>query len=313
LEDNVKKFVALLVLLAMAAAMFACTNASAHGTTAGSTASQTGGMFSTAKPTVPNGDLATPYADIDFLYGVLKDSKGVVTLTINNEGEADAASIEKVKAKFMGKEKLLPVLSIKKAGSWVKGEFSEFENGAEFDAFVAENGGFSAEVFYLNNSATGANCGIVCSTESIGGDGKRSGWGLAESADGAPYFITGHADENVYSSVYASPASAEEFVHVVGVYNAETRRISIYVNGALVSSDSAAGKFTSANKTEAYEGFNMATVFYIGADPSASSGKPEKCDFPADDLMVLDVKFYACALTGEQVKAAFAQSAKFFD
>ncbi|MBQ8447334.1 MAG: LamG domain-containing protein, partial [Clostridia bacterium] len=209
--------------------------------------------------------------------------------------------------------KALPVLCIKSEGTWVKGVFSEFENNAEFDAFVAENGGFSIEVFYLDNSTTGANRGIVCSTESISGDAKRSGWGIAESASGAPYFITGHTAENEYSSVYAAVASQDEFVHVVGVYNAETKRNAIYVNGKLVSSDSAAGAFTSANKTEAYEGFNMANVFYIGADPSSTAGLENKCDFSANDLMVLDIKFYKGALTEAEVKTVYASGARVFE
>ena len=57
----------------------------------------------------------------------------------------------------------------------------------------------------------------------------------------------------------------------------------------------------------------MATAFYIGADPSSAEGKPEKCDFPSNDLTVLDVKFYACALTEAEVKAAFLKSASVFE
>lgn len=253
-----------------------------------------------------------PYADIDFSDGEITEKNGVITLEIKTNGEASAATVEELPVKFMGKEKALPVLRVKNTGTWVKGVFSELENSAEFDAFVAQNGGFSIEVFYLDNSVTGANRGIVCSTESIGGNSKRSGWGIAESAAGAPYFITGHMAENEYSSVHAPEASAEELVHVVGVFNSETKRNAIYVNGTLVSSDSAAGNFTSADKTEVYENFNMGNVFYIGADPSATPGKTEKCDFPANDLIVADVKFYSCALTENEVKVIFAKSAEAF-
>ena len=304
-----KRIVALLVLTAMSAMLFACGNTAATSTTYGTVSSST-----TAKPfDVPVADPIEPYADIDFSDGTVTEKNGVISLEIKTNGGAQAAAVKEMPVKFAGKEKALPVLCIKNTGTWVKGVFSELENSAEFDAFVAENGGFSIEVFYLDNSTTGANRGIVCATESLGDDAKRSGWGSAESASGAPYFITGHSAENEYSSVYAAAASAEEFVHVVGVYNAETKRNAIYVNGTLVSSDSAAGAFTSANKTEAYEGFNMANVFYIGADPAASAGKADKCDFPTNDLMVLDVKFYSCSLSEAEVKAVFAESAKIFD
>lgn len=304
-----KRIVALLVLAAMSAMLFACGSPSSTTTsytTVGSTAAA-------GLPALPGGDPVTPYADIDFFGDEIKDNKGVTAFEIKTSGEAKAACIEKKPVKFMGVEKTLPVLCIKNEGTWVKGVFSKFENNVEFDAFVAENGGFSIEVFYLDNSTTGANRGIVCSTESVGGDARRSGWGIAESASGAPYFITGHTAENEYSSVYAAAASQEELVHVVGVYNAETKRNAIYVNGKIVSSDSAAGAFTSANKTEVYEGFNMANVFYIGADPSSSGGLKNKCDFPTNDLVVLDIKFYKGALTEDEVKTVFAASAKVFE
>ena len=303
-----KRIVALLVLVAMSAMLFACGSPAVSTTAYGTESSSS----SAGLPNVPVGSYITPYADIDFSDGEIKDKKESITLEIKNGGDDKAAYITELPVSFMGKEKTLPVLCIKKAGAWVKGTFSAFENGEEFDAFVAESGGFSVEAFYLDNSTTGANRGIVCSTESIGGDARRSGWGIAESANGAPYFITGHTAENAYSVVYASEASKTEFVHVIGVYNAETKRNSIYVNGSLASSDTAAGSFTSADKTDVYENFNMANAFYIGADPCAAGGKAEKCDFPANDLMVLDIKFYACALTDEEARTVYAISAKAF-
>ena len=304
-----KKIVAMILALAMSAMLFSCGGAPATSQTEGSSTA----LSTTKSPDVPAPVAVPPYADIDFFGGNIEDNKGKITLEMQPAGSPESVLIEEKTVKFEGKEKVLPVLSVRALGARVKGVFSEFENNAEFDAFVAENGGFSIEVFYLDNSTTGANRGIVCSTESIGGDSKRSGWGIAESAGGAPYFITGHTAENVYSSVYAREAPQDEPVHVVGVYNSALKRIAIYVNGTLVSSDSAAGAFTSANKTDVYGGFNMATAFYIGADPSSANGKPEKCDFPSNDLTVLDVKFYACALTEAEVKAAFLKSASVFE
>ena len=304
-----KRVVALLVITAMSAMLFACGSQDAVSTTEYVTADSSA---TASIPGVNAADYVTPYADIDFSGGEITEQKGVISLEIKNGSVDKSVYIEELPVKFLGREEKLPVLCIKSTDAWVKGVFSEFENNLEFYAFVAEKGGFSVEVFYLDNSTTAANRGIVCATESIGGDAKRSGWGIAENVSGAPYFITGHSAENEYSSVYASAVSDDEFVHVVGVYNGETKRNAIYVNGTLVSSDSAAGAFTSANKTEVYENFNMANAFFIGADPAGSSGKADKCDFPSNDLMVLDVKFYACALTDANVKAAFAQSAKIF-
>lgn len=306
-----KKIVALLIIIAMSAMLFACGNAAVGGTTA-STATESPQSSTTFTLTAPGAKAPEPYADIDFVNGAVADSKGKILLEIKTNGTAQAASTEEISVDFMGYKKTFSVLRIKNTGTWVKGVFSDMNGASEMDAFVEESGGFTVEAFYVDNSDTGANRGIVCCTESVGGDGKRSGWGLAESAEGKPYFITGHTSENVYSSVYGAKASETEPVHVIAVYDAVSMRNSIYVNGNLVSSDRAAGRFTSANKTEACEGFEMGNAFYIGADPTGAAGKKEMCDFPSNDLTVLDVKFYNRALTAGEVSAVFGEVIRSF-
>ncbi len=303
-----KKAVALLLLAAMVAMLFAC-GAGASGITSDATSGTS--AVTTSKVEMPT-DPTEPYADIDFTEGVVSEKNGKISLEIKTNGQAAAATVKEVTLSFEGYKKTLSALCIENVGTWVKGTFNEMENSAAMDAFVAEAGGFSVEVFYLDNSTTGFTRGIVCSTESIGGDAKRSGFGIAENASGEPYFITGHSAENEYSTVTAYKASETEPVHVLAVYNGETRRNSIFVNGTLVSSNSAAGAFTSAAKKEAYEGFEMGNVFYIGADPSATPNRTEKCDFPADNLIVLDVKFYDKALSAEEALAAYTAAIEIF-
>lgn len=308
LEGEMKKAVALLLIAAMSAMLFAC----GAGAPSGTSATTLGTLASTTSKVELPADPIEPYADIDFAEDTVSEKNGVISLEIKTNGEAEAATVKDVTFNFSGYTKTLPALCIENVGTWVKGVFTEMENGAAMDAFVAEAGGISIEVFYLDNSTTGLTRGIVCSTESIGGDAKRSGFGVAENAGGEPYFITGHTAENMYSTVTAYKVSETEPVHIVAVHNSETCRNSIFVNGTLVSSDRAAGAFTSAAKTEAYEGFEMGNVFYIGADPSATLNKPEKCDFPADNLMVIDVKFYDKALSEEEVKAVYATAIEIF-
>lgn len=299
-----KKPLTVLLAVIMLITLCACGNTSDATTTEAFTTTES--LVTTAKPDkAPEQTVPEAYADIDFTLDSITDTKGKISLDVKTNGVAVPASVEEVTVTFGNAAKVLPALRIKNVGTWVKGVFSDFASGEEMNAFVEAAGGFSIEVFYLDNSTTNANRGIVCSTESISGDGKRSGWGIAENADGAPYFITGHIAENVYSSVYGTKASETELIHVVAVYNAKTMRNSIYMNGVLVSSNNAAGKFTSANKTEAYEGFDMGNAFYIGADPSSSPNKKEKCDFPSNDLTVLDVKFYASALTDSEVNTVY--------
>ncbi len=259
----------------------------------------------TATPIVPeNKYVVDPYAHITFKDGAVTDLKGNTALEIKTANGATAASVADTQVTFGGKTKTVSALHIGNVGTWVKGTLTQFEGASDFDAHIASTGGWSVEAFYLDNSTTNAVRGIVCVTEANSGDKKRSGWGLAEDASGKPYFITGHTDANAYSSAYAkSAASTTELVHVVGVYNGTAKTVSIYVNGVLSESKAAAGAFTSADKVEKFEGFNMANAFYIGNDPTVQN-KPNG-DFPADDLTVVDVKLYDKALSANDVKAIY--------
>jgi hypothetical protein len=317
LEDTMKKIVALFVAFAISVMAVSCGGygmGPATETTTGTIAPPDATSVTTS-PTVPDITPAEPYVDIDFSAGTITDVKGKVSLEIKTWGGASPAKVKETYVSFGGTSKLLPVLSINNTGTWAKGVFNDIANADEMNEFVKESGGFTVEVFYLDNSTTGQNRGIVCCTESIGGDARRSGWGVAETAEGSPYFITGHTGQNAYSSVEAMKASATDFIHVVAVHNADTQRNSIYVDGKLVSSKPAAGVFTAANKKEAMEGFDMGNVFYIGADPTAMESKRDKdgCDFPSNDLLVLDVKLYNKALSEAEVSAAFANAVKVFE
>lgn len=259
----------------------------------------------TNAPVTPENKYAVdPYAHITFKDGAVSDVKGKTDLEIKTVSGAASATVADMSVTFGGKTKTVSTLHIGNLGTWVKGTLTQFNSASEFDAYVASVGGWSVEAFYLDNSTTNAVRGIVCVTEANSGDKKRSGWGLAEDASGKPYFITGHTDANAYSSAYAkSAASTTELVHVVGVYNGKDKTVSIYVNGVLSETKAAAGAFTSADKVEKFDGFNMANTFYIGNDPTVQN-KPNG-DFPADDLTVVDVKLYDKALSANDVKAIY--------
>lgn len=259
----------------------------------------------TNAPVTPENKYAVdPYAHITFKDGAVSDIKGKTDLEIKTVSGAASATVADMSVTFGGKTKTVSALHIGNLGTWVKGTLTQFNSASEFDAYVASVGGWSVEAFYLDNSTTNAVRGIVCVTEANSGDKKRSGWGLAEDASGKPYFITGHTDANAYSSAYAkSAASTTELVHVVGVYNGKDKTVSIYVNGVLSETKAAAGAFTSADKVEKFDGFNMANTFYIGNDPTVQN-KPNG-DFPADDLTVVDVKLYDKALSANDVKAIY--------
>lgn len=283
----------------------AATTTAAATTAATTTAATTTAATTSAVVDPTNNYAVTPYAHITFKDGAIVDLMDVVELEIKTASGATSATVENTEVKFDGKTATVPALRIKNAGTWVMGTFLDLDNAEDLNTMVAKNGGWSVEAFYLDNSAANAARGIVCVTESVGGDNKRSGWGIAEDATGKPYFITGHVNENAYSSAYASAAASKtDLVHVIGIYNATALKVEIYINGTLNASNVAAGAFTAADKTDKVYGFNMSNMFCIGSDPSGSN-KPNG-DFPADNFTLVDAKLYDKALSATEVADIYA-------
>ncbi len=311
-----KKALALLLVAVSTFMLFSCGSTTNTEQTTAPTQS-TFGYFTTSDATSAYTHLPSislePYVNIDFANGTMIEENQVLTLEYKNTEGAAPAAVEDAEVTFLGKTKTLPTLRIKNTGAYVKATFNQFANAEEFDRFVEENGGLTIEALYLDNSSLNTVCGIVCCTESIenGKASTRSGWGIAEDS-GKPYFIAGNSDNNAYVSIYAqSKASANELVHVVAVFDNDNEQISLYVNGVLQNTKKSAGKFTSANKEEYFEKFNMSNTFYIGSDPTAQN-HPEG-DFPTDDLTVADVKIYAKALSQNEVLLAHSMASMLFD
>ena len=311
-----KRILALLLVAASVFITVSCGNTTSTKQTSATTQST---PDSAATLTIVNPDIGhpsynlEPYANINFTDGTMTEENGVLTLEYKNTEGASPAEIEDTELTFLGKTKTIPALRIKNTGAYVKATFNEFSNAQEIDSFVEENGGLTIEVLYLDNSSLNAVRGIVCCTESIenGRASTRSGWGIAED-NGKPYFIVGNSDSNTYISVYSqSEASQKELVHVVAIFDSVHEQISLYVNGALHSTKKTSGRFTSANKEEYFEKFNMANIFYIGSDPTAQN-RPGG-DYPADDLTIADVKIYAKALSTHEAMLAYSLAVMMFD
>lgn len=283
----------------------AATTTAAATTAATTTAATTTAATTSAVVEPTNNYVVTPYAHITFKDGAIVDLMDVVELEIKTASGATSATVENTEVKFGGKTATVPALRIKNVGTWVMGTFLDLDNAEDLNTMVAKNGGWSVEAFYLDNSSLNAARGIVCVTESVGGDNKRSGWGIAEDATGKPYFVTGHVAENAYTYAYAlSPASTTELVHVISIYNAATLKVEIYINGTLNASNAAKGAFSAADKPDKVYGFNMANTFCIGSDPSGSN-KPNG-DFPADNFTLVDAKLYDKALSATEVADIYA-------
>lgn len=224
------------------------------------------------------------YADFDF-DGEIKDTKG--NITIKNNG----AEIGKYEVSHAGKKYTVNALHAT-SGKYVICNFKSLASASDMRKFA--EGNFSVEAFYVAKSSTGKIQGIVCGTQA-------GGWGLAEQADGKPYFITGGSGglSGYNPSVVArEAASRTELTHVVATYDFAEKKSYIYINGML----SASAPINEDFKTGAGSTFNY---FCFGDDiTTALTGG----DFPAGDMIIADAKIYTGALTAQQAAKAYADA-----
>lgn len=264
----------------------AATTTAATTTAATTTAATTTAATTTVAPVTPPATGDDVYVDVNFENGAVADAKGNATFV--NVG---TPTVGEVDVKFNGVTKKVNALQIKASGNYVIGTFAKLGTADAMNGFLAN--GFSVEAFYIDNSSVIS--GIVCMTEA------NTGWGIADQTDNKPYFITGSGSG--YNAAYATkgPASGE-LVHVVATYDPAAKAHTIYVNG--VECSNLASKYPGtnvpgvlgANKTS-QSGVAMFNVFCLGADLSPSRAG----DFLADDLTIVDAKIYNKALTAGEV------------
>ena len=228
--------------------------------------------------------LPDPYVEISF-FGGLSDKRGHATLT--NAG----ASLSSSTVTFGGKSATASILATGPSSSaW--GEFKEYTSSEGMKAFGM--GGFSVEAFYRDKTGSNAVQGILCGTE-------KGGWGLAERANGNPYFIVGEDKTNTYKNVDAtSAASKSDLTHVVGVYDSSSKTMSIYVNGVLNGTASISGSFYPGEG----DTFNR---FRLGADIAPGN---TTVHFQSADMQIAVANIYSSALSASQVKLAFEAAKK---
>ena len=222
------------------------------------------------------------YADIDFDGGTAHDRLG--KLTVTNKG----ATIAQTTVSHGGKSYSVPALQASASG-YVQCQFDEFVSSAVMTSFLRE--GFSlAAMFVDRDPGAGVNPthGIFCGTQ-------YGGWGLALRATSVPYFVVGENSSNSYVILDANTTAPKtELTHVVCVYDASVKQMTIYVNGNAAGSKSISGIFYPG----AGNAFNR---FCLGADISTSS----EPDYPCTDMVITDAKFYAGALDAAAVKTAY--------
>lgn len=241
--------------------------------------------ITTADKEPENPVLPEAYVDFDFQDGAVTDTKGNVTVEIKG------AMVDTVDVTAGEKSATMDALCVSESGEHVECTFNKLDTSDAFKAW-AENG-FSVEAFYVMG-AKGSIQGVVCGTES-------GGWGVAEDKTGTPYFITGYGDNKYNKGAYATEVSSTtDLVHVVAVYNFESKLNQIYIDGVLASSSTIEDGFYPG-KDEAFNKFCLGADFMSEARVSDSAS----LDFPSPDMVMVDAKIYAAALNSAQVQTAY--------
>lgn len=245
--------------------------------------------FECNSDTIPedhSGDLPDAYADFDFDETGIKDAAGHVSVT--NHG----AEVKEMTLTLGMYEGTINALCTE-AGKYVSCKFDELDTKDKFIEWAQS--GFSVEATFTIGKHTYIQ-GIVCGTQ----DG---GWGLAVNKDNHPYFITGNGtSKNAYkSSIPTALMDETELMHVVCVYDYQTRSQCIYINGKLASETALGdGFFPGIGDT-----FNL---FCLGDDVKVGG---EGGDFPSTGKMVMtDAKIYSSALNSAQVENAYKNAQK---
>lgn len=336
-----KKFITLLLVVAMSSMMFACNDDSASSdATTDTVGTINTTVQTTTKPvtTIPATEKTTiateattqattqapvdhkpvvevkPYADLNFINGKVIDACGKVTVELKSAlSNVSPAFVEDTEVIFKGITKTLPAFRTNANGQYGELTFNEVSSD-DFFKFVSDNGGLTFEAFYLDRSDITNPAAIICGTESVGGNGQTGGFGIAQRANRSPYAVSA-TRSNRYATAEKTGyvASQDELIHVIAVLNEEDWKLELYINGKLVSSKSTGEAFiTNSDKTDINSKKSMGNMFLLGADPTTRSST-YGVDFPSNDLIIVDVKIYDKALTSDEAKTAYEQAIAVFD
>ena len=263
-------------------------------------------VTTTPEPTTAPITPGSVYVDIDFDYDndAIVDKKGNVTCT-----PVGQAAVDLVEVTHNGVTKEMSALKILDTNqkSWVECTFNNLADAAQLNKLVEEVKGWTVEAFYLNAgrqlNGKDITVGIVCVTEGNANLGKQ-GWGLADTA-GKPYYIFG--DGAAWSNgSQTTVAGTDNYIHVVAVYDAVAKTNTLYMNGKEVKVVAAANGFKASEAmgkdSTGEKVFQMGNGFFLGADPTVGS---TAADYAATNLVMVDAKIYAGALTAAQAKLAY--------
>lgn len=222
------------------------------------------------------------YVDFSFENGTITDLKGHASI-VNNGATVGSATVS-----HAGKSYTVNALRAS-SGKYVTCKFDSLSSQPAFKEWAES--GFTVEAFYVMNSKGPKVQGVICGTQ-------NGGWGIAEDAQGKPYFITGGGSKYNPGAYASSASSTTELVHVVGVYDMAEGKCRIYINGVLNGSVSIGSSFITGEGAT----FNY---FCLGDDIKADL---KGGDFPTSGMTMVSGKIYSEALSSAQVQEAYTSA-----
>ncbi|MBQ2725307.1 MAG: hypothetical protein IJF78_06360 [Clostridia bacterium] len=240
------------------------------------------------------------WSDLDLTDGAPADKAGNTTFTVVGGAVTDTTVLHEgkeypVKAYVGAADGEYLELKLPFADAAASGEF--YMNGTTF------------EIFFQTQNPIGGTVGLICSCNGggitlysrggdaqlnfqIGADPNDSELGCDSKYACAVYYNDNNkTSESQPANVWHIPGQIE---HVVGVYDKETNKLSLYHNGLLISSgDFGTGAFRAGSMTADTLGIGMNVAY-----TSENIGR-------YTEYRVVDANIYDRALTAEEVAGAY--------
>jgi len=244
---------------------------------------------------------AAPWADLDLSSGAVADKAGNTTMA------AVGGSVADTTVTFAGVEYPVKayVAGVNETTEGYTPEYIEVKTGfadaAALGDFVMN--GSSFEILYQTQKEVGSTVGLISSCNGGGVSlydrgGQLNFYVGSDAADTSEFGSGNYACavemDKAAEQPYASKHLTGELSHVVGVYDKETNMISLYHNGALVSTGTyGEGAFKPGNCVADTIGIGI-NVAYTGENVGSVT-----------EYRIVDANIYNKALTADEIGASY--------
>lgn len=232
------------------------------------------------------------YFDLDMSGGTAKDASNNATVTVTG------GNIKETTVNQNGESKTATAFVVDKgSSSYMTINFNDITTDAQWGEFVMSSTTF--EIFLKLDNLPGATVGLITSC-----NGGGSTLYLRKQAGGQINFQVGSTNANSFSDSpgygnYSAAApmngdapviSAEELLHIVGIYDNESKMLRIFINGVLISEcNYGNGSFRQGSGND--------YVIGIGYNPQYNG----ECLSSFAGYELYEARIYDCALSDEEV------------